>query len=78
MTCHLYGSLFLFSKGEDYTYAQKIKIPLPSGSLLIMKGSTQADWQVTISSFGFNENEKFSYHVHITAGSNNATKPTNC
>ena len=46
----MYPCLY-FLKNEDYTCAQKIKIPLPSGSLLIMKGSTQADWQVITGSF---------------------------
>ncbi|CAG5118041.1 unnamed protein product [Candidula unifasciata] len=30
---------------RDYTYSQVIKIPLRSGSLLIMEGWTQSDWQ---------------------------------
>lgn len=29
----------------DYTYMQHVKIPLTHGSLLIMEGATQADWQ---------------------------------
>ncbi|CAH1798385.1 unnamed protein product [Owenia fusiformis] len=29
----------------DYTYSKRVKIPLTSGSLLIMEGSTQEDWQ---------------------------------
>ncbi|XP_006815184.1 alpha-ketoglutarate-dependent dioxygenase alkB homolog 3-like [Saccoglossus kowalevskii] len=32
----------------DYTYQQHIEVPLPSGSLLIMEGATQADWQHSI------------------------------
>ena len=35
--------------GEDeetgYQFAQHIKVPLPSGSLLVMSGATQLDWQ---------------------------------
>ncbi|BFZ24670.1 hypothetical protein BsWGS_27709 [Bradybaena similaris] len=30
---------------RDYTYSQVIKLPLRSGSLLIMEGWTQSDWQ---------------------------------
>ncbi|CAC5403160.1 ALKBH3 [Mytilus coruscus] len=30
---------------DDYTYIQHAKIPLTHGSLLIMEGATQADWQ---------------------------------
>jgi alpha-ketoglutarate-dependent dioxygenase alkB family protein 3 len=30
----------------DYTYMQHVKIPLSHGSLLIMEGATQVDWQV--------------------------------
>ncbi|XP_062917854.1 alpha-ketoglutarate-dependent dioxygenase alkB homolog 3 isoform X2 [Mobula hypostoma] len=29
----------------DYTYAERIRIPLSHGCLLIMEGSTQKDWQ---------------------------------
>lgn len=29
----------------DYTYSQIVKVPLAAGSLLIMEGATQADWQ---------------------------------
>lgn len=29
----------------DYTYMQQIEVPLTHGSLLIMEGATQADWQ---------------------------------
>ena len=31
----------------DYTYMQQIEVPLTHGSLLIMEGATQADWQVS-------------------------------
>lgn len=30
----------------DYTYVERVKIPLDHGTLLIMEGATQADWQV--------------------------------
>ncbi|VDI02179.1 alpha-ketoglutarate-dependent dioxygenase alkB homolog 3 [Mytilus galloprovincialis] len=33
------------SGSDDYTYMQHAKIPLTHGSLLIMEGATQADWQ---------------------------------
>ncbi|XP_038185576.1 alpha-ketoglutarate-dependent dioxygenase alkB homolog 3 isoform X1 [Arvicola amphibius] len=29
----------------DYTYMERVKIPLDHGTLLIMEGATQADWQ---------------------------------
>lgn len=29
----------------DYTYVDRVKIPLDHGTLLIMEGATQADWQ---------------------------------
>ncbi|XP_027693468.1 alpha-ketoglutarate-dependent dioxygenase alkB homolog 3 [Vombatus ursinus] len=29
----------------DYTYVEKVKIPLDHGALLMMEGATQADWQ---------------------------------
>ncbi|XP_004627354.1 alpha-ketoglutarate-dependent dioxygenase alkB homolog 3 [Octodon degus] len=29
----------------DYTYVERVKIPLAHGALLIMEGATQADWQ---------------------------------
>lgn len=29
----------------DYTYVERVKIPLDHGALLIMEGATQADWQ---------------------------------
>ncbi|XP_031565884.1 alpha-ketoglutarate-dependent dioxygenase alkB homolog 3-like [Actinia tenebrosa] len=32
-------------QGEDFSVVQHIRIPLPNGSLLIMKGATQDDWQ---------------------------------
>lgn len=30
----------------DYTYVDRIQVPLSHGSLLLMSGSTQDDWQV--------------------------------
>ncbi|XP_062570791.1 alpha-ketoglutarate-dependent dioxygenase alkB homolog 3-like [Saccostrea cucullata] len=32
----------------DYTYMEHIKVPLMHGSLLIMEGASQTDWQVSI------------------------------
>nr|KAF6463761.1 alkB-like protein 3, alpha-ketoglutarate dependent dioxygenase [Rousettus aegyptiacus] len=29
----------------DYTYVERVKIPLGHGTLLVMEGATQADWQ---------------------------------
>lgn len=33
----------------DYTYVERVKIPLDHGTLLIMEGATQADWQVRMA-----------------------------
>lgn len=33
---------------DDYNYVQHVKVPLTHGSLLIMEGATQDDWQVFI------------------------------
>lgn len=33
------------SVGDDYSFSQHVKVPLSSGSLLIMEGATQIDWQ---------------------------------
>lgn len=33
----------------DYTYSPHIKVPLTHGSLLIMEGASQDDWQVHCS-----------------------------
>lgn len=30
----------------DYTYVERIHVPLDGGTLLIMEGATQSDWQV--------------------------------
>jgi len=30
---------------DDYRFSQTIKVPLPHGSLLVMEGATQEDWQ---------------------------------
>ena len=30
----------------EYEYTEFVKIPLPSGSLLLMEGAAQLDWQV--------------------------------
>lgn len=30
----------------DYTYVEKIRVPLSHGTLLLMEGATQDDWQV--------------------------------
>ncbi|KAM5127508.1 alpha-ketoglutarate-dependent dioxygenase alkB homolog 3, partial [Mantella aurantiaca] len=29
----------------DYTYVERIHVPLDHGTLLIMEGATQSDWQ---------------------------------
>ena len=30
----------------DYTYVERIRVPLSHGTLLLMEGATQDDWQV--------------------------------
>lgn len=30
----------------DYTYVERVQVPLSHGTLLLMSGSTQEDWQV--------------------------------
>ncbi|KAM8929258.1 alpha-ketoglutarate-dependent dioxygenase alkB homolog 3 isoform 1-T1 [Lycaon pictus] len=46
---HLRTALWLAEGSEeengDYTYVERVKIPLDHGTLLIMEGATQADWQ---------------------------------
>lgn len=32
----------------DYTYVERLRIPLDHGTLLMMEGATQEDWQVRI------------------------------
>nr|XP_056706666.1 alpha-ketoglutarate-dependent dioxygenase alkB homolog 3 [Euleptes europaea] len=32
-------------ENEDYTYMQRVRVPLDHGTLLIMEGATQEDWQ---------------------------------
>ncbi|KAL8169671.1 UNVERIFIED_CONTAM: Alpha-ketoglutarate-dependent dioxygenase alkB 3 [Gekko kuhli] len=32
-------------ENEDYTYVQRVCVPLDHGTLLIMEGATQEDWQ---------------------------------
>ena len=32
----------------DFTYMEHIKVPLIHGSLLLMEGASQADWQVNV------------------------------
>ncbi|XP_004852055.1 alpha-ketoglutarate-dependent dioxygenase alkB homolog 3 isoform X2 [Heterocephalus glaber] len=32
-------------ENRDYTYVERVKIPLDHGALLVMEGATQADWQ---------------------------------
>ena len=34
---------------ENRVYTEYIKVPLDSGSLLIMEGAVQNDWQVTVT-----------------------------
>ncbi|XP_048339721.1 alpha-ketoglutarate-dependent dioxygenase alkB homolog 3 isoform X2 [Sphaerodactylus townsendi] len=32
-------------ENDDYTYVQRVRVPLDHGTLLIMEGATQEDWQ---------------------------------
>ncbi|XP_054828959.1 alpha-ketoglutarate-dependent dioxygenase alkB homolog 3 [Eublepharis macularius] len=32
-------------ENEDYTYVQRVRVPLDHGTLLMMEGATQEDWQ---------------------------------
>ncbi|CAB4026455.1 RNA-directed DNA polymerase from mobile element jockey, partial [Paramuricea clavata] len=41
----LFGTNANLSKEDDYSDMETIKIPLPSGSLLLMSGASQSDWQ---------------------------------
>lgn len=33
-------------EGGDFTYVERIRVPLSHGTLLLMSGATQDDWQV--------------------------------
>lgn len=33
-------------EGGDFTYVERLRVPLTHGTLLIMSGATQDDWQV--------------------------------
>jgi len=35
--------------GENRVYTEYIKVPLDSGTLLIMQGAIQNDWQVVLT-----------------------------
>ena len=37
--------LSYISSTDDYRFSQVIKVPLPHGSLIVMEGATQEDWQ---------------------------------
>lgn len=41
--------MYIFQEENgDYTYMEHIKIPLTHGSLLLMEGASQTDWQVSV------------------------------
>ncbi|KAG8507725.1 Alpha-ketoglutarate-dependent dioxygenase alkB-3 [Galemys pyrenaicus] len=42
---HYVSSIQSSEEDGDYTYVERVKIPLDHGTLLIMEGATQADWQ---------------------------------
>lgn len=44
----LYFCVFVLPQEEngDYTYVERIRVPLSHGTLLLMSGATQDDWQV--------------------------------
>lgn len=49
-------SFFLFQEDKgDYTYVERLRIPLTHGTLLLMEGCTQTDWQV----------QKASHHITL-------------
>ena len=35
--------------GSDYSKSQHVQVPLSAGTLLIMEGATQDDWQASVS-----------------------------
>lgn len=40
-------SVYVFQEDKgDYSYVERIRIPLTHGTLLLMEGCTQEDWQV--------------------------------
>lgn len=43
-----YGMYIFQEENGDYTYMEHIKIPLTHGSLLLMEGASQTDWQVSV------------------------------
>ena len=45
-TFEMRRKLPLGTSEEEYKYVQHVKIPVTHGSLLIMEGATQDDWQV--------------------------------
>lgn len=42
----MYVSVFHQEENGDYTYVERIRVPLGHGTLLLMSGATQEDWQV--------------------------------
>lgn len=43
----MYVSVFHQEENGDYTYVERIRVPLGHGTLLLMSGATQDDWQVS-------------------------------
>ena len=41
---------FQDKKEIDFTYSQHVQVPLADGTLLVMEGATQTDWQVRLAS----------------------------
>ena len=50
----------------DFTYMERIKVPLIHGSLLLMEGASKADWQVNVINV---INRGGTIHVAVDGGS---------
>lgn len=42
----IYFCMLHQEENGDYTYVERIRVPLGHGTLLLMSGATQDDWQV--------------------------------
>jgi len=54
-------------EGEDYTFSQLVRVPLKSGSLLLMEGATQIDWQHRVAKEYHDRNVRLNLtfrHIH--------------
>lgn len=69
-------TVYVFQEDKgDYSYVERIRIPLTHGTLLLMEGCTQEDWQVRhiyllwrnhliliIMTESVNQNQKSKHH----------------